>query len=591
MNKLLLKIAAIWDMPPKRFVLIVSVFILILRIGYVSTLENSWYFFDTIHYDTAAQHIVKGEGFGPGLHYYNIYKQYSLEPVYPLFLAGIYSVFGHSFLAVRIAQSILGLLTLLFLYLIAKNLMPERYARGVLLFGGVYPFFIYIAGLLYATQIFTFFIVLGVWIFIEYFKNPRMWLMLVGGIVLGFAVLSIPVYVVALPLFVLWVFLFSKQTFSKRFTAALVLSASIVLILIPWTVRNYMVFHEIKYARAFIPQEEAFSQVFWKIEREKSFQKQELDVENFSFYYYEQDDKSYLDCFINNTHFFTLNPYKKLSIPDSGYYNGLIFFGKRKIYVKENSFNERTIVGQDTLETSIWDSKSEIELVTQSETVKTENQQIVYQGFERGWDKPVFVKKLNIANFFDVHYEQPLSPKYVNRVALLVFMDSMEADGDGYMVWLHPWLEPDLWHIKDQKPDSSVAVLKSFADGRSINLMYLLKNYPYEYVFKHYIPEFINFWSPGIARISSKDRVPGLKIQIVAIASFTPILLLMPFGIWAARKNWRLLILYLIPILTVSAGYSLFFTETRYRIPIDGFVVLFAFVGASWLVSRLKMRA
>ena len=64
-----------------------------------------------MHYDKAAKALIAGRGFGEGYEFSQFFrKEYALTPLYPIFLAAIYLVFGPSFLAVRIIESILGAL-------------------------------------------------------------------------------------------------------------------------------------------------------------------------------------------------------------------------------------------------------------------------------------------------------------------------------------------------------------------------------------------------------------------------------------------------------------------------------------------------
>ena len=105
----------------KNLIIIIFALAFFLRLGYVLSLEDRWYFFDTIHYDSAAQSIISGDGFGKSLHYYHKYSCFCLEPTYPLFLSFIYAIFGRHFIIVRIIQVLLSLLQLWLLYLIAYD--------------------------------------------------------------------------------------------------------------------------------------------------------------------------------------------------------------------------------------------------------------------------------------------------------------------------------------------------------------------------------------------------------------------------------------------------------------------------------------
>ena len=52
-------------------------------------------------------------------------------PIYPLFLSGVYFIFGHSYLAVRIMQAIIGALTCLLIYWLGKEIFDEGVGRVV----------------------------------------------------------------------------------------------------------------------------------------------------------------------------------------------------------------------------------------------------------------------------------------------------------------------------------------------------------------------------------------------------------------------------------------------------------------------------
>ena len=578
-----------FNMPERRFLIIISLLILALRAGYILTLEDKWYYYDTVHYDTAAQHIVKGEGFGPSLYFGNLYAHYCLEPLYPLFLAGIYGIFGHSLLAARLLQAVLGFLSLLLLYSLARQVIPPKTARWVLIAGAFYPFFIYIPGLLYITQLFSFFIVLSVWLFMRYIERPSMKWLILGGIVLGLAVLARPVYLIAVPLVVIWLLLFVPQSWRKRLTAVMVLGLTLVAVFTPWTVRNYILFEKPKFARACLPQGDIYGGTFWNIQRAKTFEKSTVDIETFSVSYHELNERSYFEFFINDEYFFTLNPHKKLTIPDSASYFGILFAGRfenRVDYIAASRIEKPgTIPTQYSA-----DTRDSLNVSYGSPEIDYTTHGISFTGAGNDWDFPLLFADKTDANFFRIGYASGIRHAQLRRVALLIFLDKPQPDASGYMVWLHPWKEPDLWTYSNGKPDNSIPVLKTFVGQEHTSLFYLLRTYPVEFIFGHFIPEFIKFWSPRIIRVESEGGGPGALMQAVAITSFTPLLLLLPFGIWALRKRWRLLALYLVPVITLSGGYSLYFSQTRYRIPVDQFLVLFAVLGAFWIYSGLKRK-
>src|SRR4030095_2584065 len=79
---------------------LVSVFFtaLLIRLGFVSTLQDAFYFPDSVAYSGAEVRLVTNGEFGP----------YNRPPGYAVFLAAIYMLFGESILAARIVESFLG---------------------------------------------------------------------------------------------------------------------------------------------------------------------------------------------------------------------------------------------------------------------------------------------------------------------------------------------------------------------------------------------------------------------------------------------------------------------------------------------------
>src|SRR5437870_3864685 len=89
---------------------------LALRVGYVSSYpqqvvsaeEN-----DAGEYDQIATSLLKT----------GAYESFRRPPLYPAFLAAIYSVFGHSYFAVRLVQSLLSSLAGLGTFFIAREVV------------------------------------------------------------------------------------------------------------------------------------------------------------------------------------------------------------------------------------------------------------------------------------------------------------------------------------------------------------------------------------------------------------------------------------------------------------------------------------
>jgi 4-amino-4-deoxy-L-arabinose transferase-like glycosyltransferase len=130
----------------KNLLLIIIVVSLVIRVGYVLTLEDKFFFPDSSRYDGIASELMLGKGFSSA----------STAPLYPVFLSRIHALFGHSFLAVRIVHSVIGTASIFIIYLIARDVFSEKVGLIAGLLGAIYPFFIFFTGLILTETLFIF---------------------------------------------------------------------------------------------------------------------------------------------------------------------------------------------------------------------------------------------------------------------------------------------------------------------------------------------------------------------------------------------------------------------------------------------------
>ncbi|NLP11045.1 hypothetical protein GX408_11685 [bacterium] len=79
-------------------------------------------------------------------------------------------------------------------------------------------------------------------------------------------------------------------------------------------------------------------------------------------------------------------------------------------------------------------------------------------------------------------------------------------------------------------------------------------------------------------------------MHALAFISFLPLLLFSLFGIVCYREKIKWTLVLLIPILVTSIGYSFFRAEVRYRLIIDGFLIVLAAAGITALVKKFMQR-
>src|SRR5215472_4111793 len=95
----------------RRTLLFIFIVALLIRGGFVLTLQDGFYFPDSIEYSGAALNLLNSGELG---------GVYNRPPGYPVFLAGIYLFFGKSILGVRMVESVMGALLAVVIALIGK---------------------------------------------------------------------------------------------------------------------------------------------------------------------------------------------------------------------------------------------------------------------------------------------------------------------------------------------------------------------------------------------------------------------------------------------------------------------------------------
>lgn len=562
----------------QKKLLLVSLFIaLLIRVFYIFQLEEKWYFADTAHYDLAARHLIQGEGFGPSLHYFDDYSHYCLEPVYPIFLSGIYALFGRSFLAVRLFQVALSLLQIYLLFLITRNWFSRKSARLLLVLCLFYPFFIFIAGLLYVTQLFTLLLVLAVWGFVRFQQKSTVRWLVFASAFLTLAALARPIMLTSIPFFLIYVALQRTERRSQRFLNLGVSLAIIAVLLVPWSVRNYNRFGILAPGRACLAEAKVLDMAYARIERKKILQQPRFGHESFSVEIKSQRQQLVLTGYVDDNAMIRLQSEEQgIALPDS-FYCGLIFKGGEQSAVKQFVAARKTADSQQA-ELQLNSQCKPLNLI-RTDSVRFRPPAIHCTGKRNEWRYKAVFSTLVKANYFRIVYPDSASPTQMRNAAIWIGLKSPSLNAGGFMVWLHPWLEADLWSVRDGQPWDSVPVEKTFLQREPAKLSKIIKDYPVEFITQHFWTEFMNFWSPYVTRISTSSEKPNKALQLFSFVFFLPVLVFFPVGIWYKRHEWMKVFLLIIPLFCSSVGYSIYFTEIRYRIPVEGFIMIFAVLG------------
>lgn len=219
------------------------IFIAIVLATLALSLGYSFYFqlkpiVDARAYDNLAWEMVQGKGYDRGS---SIGRP---GPAYVYFLAAIYYVFGHSYSAVWVVQSLFLALIVILVYFLTKLIFQESWhpfiglAAAVLV--GFSPDLITIASMLMTETLVVFLIILAVFFFFLYTDSKRIYLLPLVALVFASAALARGnTILLVLPVTAYFIL-------KKEWLRGLLFLAVLLLALTPWTIRNYIVYGKIK---------------------------------------------------------------------------------------------------------------------------------------------------------------------------------------------------------------------------------------------------------------------------------------------------------------------------------------------------------
>jgi 4-amino-4-deoxy-L-arabinose transferase-like glycosyltransferase len=201
---------------------------------------------DEVRYTAPAVNMLAGRGFSaatsgrfrPTMH---------TVPLYPLFIAGVYGVFGEHKVAVRIAQSLLDLITCVLVGFIAFSLAPLKLKElaalcGLAIYGFLSWFTVHWTRYLFTETLALFTTVLTIsLVIVAWRRGSRYWLL--AGITAGLALLAradaVLLVAAIFPLLIVGIVRRHPQALAGCALFCLGVGAT----LCPWIIRNYVAFH------------------------------------------------------------------------------------------------------------------------------------------------------------------------------------------------------------------------------------------------------------------------------------------------------------------------------------------------------------
>lgn len=214
-----------------RTLVFIFIAALLARGVFILTLQDGFYFPDSVSYSGAAVNLItKGE----------LGESYDRPPGYPVFLSGIYILFGESILAIRMVESLIGAFLAVVIALLGKRIGGEVVGALAGILWSIYPIAVFIAGLVYPTGLMTTLLACGVLCFLPYSHHqlsPKR--VFFAGVLWGLAALTIPIVLVTIGAIGFWVICWRS---ANRLLLLSLLFLGSALTVVPWTIRDFYVY-------------------------------------------------------------------------------------------------------------------------------------------------------------------------------------------------------------------------------------------------------------------------------------------------------------------------------------------------------------
>ena len=191
---------------------------------------------DPLEYDHRALEILSGKWIGDDASFHS-------SPAYPYFLALVYAVFGHSYTAVRIIQSLIGIGSCTLIFFITRKLIgsPQAIISGLI--AALYAPSVYFDSELLMISLVVFASLSALALLLTYSERGHAWLSLAAGACLGFGALGKPNLLLFLPAAIFWIWWSAGRLGRPRRAgrAAALLACGTAIMIAPITIQNYVV--------------------------------------------------------------------------------------------------------------------------------------------------------------------------------------------------------------------------------------------------------------------------------------------------------------------------------------------------------------
>ena len=234
---------------PRVGLLAILAVALVLRAGLVLATTEYVPSYDARDYDLHALYIEKLGRYPPSAYAAPGSPSAFRPPAYPHALAAVYKLTGKRWTAGRLFGALLGVASVLLLYLIAELVFGRRTALAAGWIAAAFPPFVFMPAALLAENLFVPLVLGATWAALAYRRSPRWWWLVAAGVFCGAAALTRTNGILVLLVAAVAVLLAQPRPRLRlrALAAPAAVCAVAVLAIAPWTIRNARAFH------AFVP--------------------------------------------------------------------------------------------------------------------------------------------------------------------------------------------------------------------------------------------------------------------------------------------------------------------------------------------------
>lgn len=168
-------------------------------------------------------------------------------PLYPVFLAAVFRIFGYGIegmQVVRIIQALISCGTIVIIFFIAKHLFDTCVALISSFLVAFYPPNITTSAYILTETLFTMLLCLLIGLSLFSSLKPGYWRFFIIGCLLALVTLIRPVIVLYPVILFIYVFIRIRLPFKRAVKLGAVMAMAFMLLMLPWWVRNYMEYSE-----------------------------------------------------------------------------------------------------------------------------------------------------------------------------------------------------------------------------------------------------------------------------------------------------------------------------------------------------------